>query len=72
MIQVGISITQKLRNNEDLVRAAVNHLKAQQYKDDTKSIGRKSSAPLTKPQILKRDGTMYGFFNTIIVLIVRY
>ena len=73
MHQIGISIPQKFRNNEGLVVAVANHIKAQQYKDDTlKSICKKTPAAPTKPPLLKSDGTMYSVLSTIMVLMQCY
>jgi hypothetical protein len=73
MHQIGISIPQKFRNNEGLGVAVANHIKAQQYKDDTlKSISKKTPAAPTKPPLLKSGGTMYSVNNTIMVLMQCY
>ena len=72
MNQVGITIPQKLHNNEGLGKAVANYVKATQYKDDTINAITKKTAASTRPLILKSDGTMYCVINTIMVLMQCY
>ena len=59
MNQTGISIPQKLCNNEGLGISVANFLKAKHYKDGTIDAITKKTPAATRQLVLKSEGTMY-------------